>query len=106
MVPLEETLESDEETPKKELGAQGPVLSGSIDRLRLQRAVEELPPGYRRIFVLHGVEGYEHNEIAAMVGCSRQQQVAVTQGAHEAARVAQDEQSREGHKAILGRDEV
>jgi RNA polymerase sigma-70 factor, ECF subfamily len=29
-----------------------------------------LPPGYRRIFVLHDVEGYEHNEIAAMVGCS------------------------------------
>jgi RNA polymerase sigma-70 factor (ECF subfamily) len=46
------------------------MLSGSIDRLRLQRAVDELPPGYRRIFVLHDVEGYEHNEIAAMVGCS------------------------------------
>jgi RNA polymerase sigma-70 factor (ECF subfamily) len=70
LVPLEETLESEEETPKKELGAQDPVLSGSIDRLRLQRAVEALPPGYRRIFVLHDVEGYEHNEIATMVGCS------------------------------------
>jgi RNA polymerase sigma-70 factor (ECF subfamily) len=32
--------------------------------------VDALPPGYRRIFVLHDVEGYEHNEIAAMVGCS------------------------------------
>jgi len=70
VVPLEETLESEEGPPKKELGAQDPVLSGSIDRLRLQRAVEALPPGYRRIFVLHDVEGYEHNEIAAMVGCS------------------------------------
>ena len=70
VVPLEETLESDEETPKKELGAQDPVLSGAIDRLRLQNAVDALPPGYRRIFVLHDVEGYEHNEIAAMVGCS------------------------------------
>jgi len=38
--------------------------------LRLQRAVDELPPGYRTIFVLHDVEGYEHNEIAEMVGCS------------------------------------
>ena len=70
VIPLEETLESEEETPKKELGAPDPVLSGSIDRLRLQRAVEALPPGYRRIFVLHDVEGYEHNEIATMVGCS------------------------------------
>jgi RNA polymerase sigma-70 factor, ECF subfamily len=70
VVPLEETPESEEETPKKELGAQDPVLSGSIDRLRLERAVESLPPGYRRIFVLHDVEGYEHNEIATMLGCS------------------------------------
>ena len=45
-------------------------LAGSIDRLHLQRAVDELPPGYRTIFVLHDVEGYEHNEIAAMIGCS------------------------------------
>jgi len=70
IVPLEETLENEEEAPRKELGAQDPVLSGSIDRLLLQRAVEALPPGYKRIFVLHDVEGYEHNEIAAMVGCS------------------------------------
>jgi RNA polymerase sigma-70 factor, ECF subfamily len=70
VIPLEETLENEEEAPKKELGAQDPVLSGSIDRLQLQRAVEELPPGYKRIFVLHDVEGYEHNEIATIVGCS------------------------------------
>ena len=70
VVPLEETLENEEEAPRKELGAQDPVLSGSIDRLRLQNAVDALPPGYKRIFVLHDVEGYEHNEIAAMVGCS------------------------------------
>ena len=29
-----------------------------------------LPPGYRTIFVLHDVQGYEHNEIADLVGCS------------------------------------
>ena len=70
VVPLDDTQENEEETPRKELGAQDPVLSGTIDRLRLQRAVEALPPGYRRIFVLHDVEGYEHNEIATMLGCS------------------------------------
>ncbi len=47
-----------------------PSLAGSVDRLQLQRAVEALPPGYRTIFLLHDVEGYEHNEIAGMVGCS------------------------------------
>ena len=70
LVSLEETMETEEDTPKKEPGAADLVLTGSIDRLQLQRAVDELPPGYRTIFVLHDVEGYEHNEIAGLVGCS------------------------------------
>lgn len=70
VVPLEETMETDEESPKKEPGAQDPSLAGAVDRLELQRAVEALPPGYRSIFVLHDIEGFEHNEIASMVGCS------------------------------------
>jgi RNA polymerase sigma-70 factor (ECF subfamily) len=70
VVSLEETLESEDDTPKKEPGSDDPSLAGSIDRLRLQDAITSLPPGYRTIFVLHDVEGYEHNEIAGLVGCS------------------------------------
>ena len=70
LVPLEDTVETEEDGPKKELGAPDAVLAGSVDRMELQRAVEALPPGYRSIFVLHDVEGYEHNEIADLVGCS------------------------------------
>ena len=70
VVPLEETIETEEEAPKKELGAPDSVLAGSVDRLQLERAIENLPPGYRTVFVLHDVEGYEHNEIAQIVGCS------------------------------------
>ena len=71
VVSLEETTQAGEEdTPKKDFGADDLALAGSIDRLQLQKAVGDLPPGYRTIFVLHDVEGYEHNEIAAMVGCS------------------------------------
>jgi RNA polymerase sigma-70 factor (ECF subfamily) len=70
VVPLEDTVETEEETPRKELGMTDPALAGSVDRLQLQRSVEALPPGYRTIFLLHDVEGYEHNEIAGMVGCS------------------------------------
>jgi RNA polymerase sigma-70 factor (ECF subfamily) len=70
LVPIEDPIETEEETPKKELGAQDSALAGSIDRLNLDRAIQALPPGYRTIFVLHDVEGYEHNEIADMVGCS------------------------------------
>jgi RNA polymerase sigma-70 factor, ECF subfamily len=70
IVPLEENIETEEESPRKELGADDPRLAGSIDRMQLQRSIGALPPGYRMIFLLHDVEGYEHNEIAEMVGCS------------------------------------
>jgi RNA polymerase sigma-70 factor (ECF subfamily) len=70
-VSLEETMEPQQEDgPKKDIGARDNVLAGSIDRVNLERAIESLPPGYRVIFVLHDIEGYEHNEIAEMMGCS------------------------------------
>ncbi|HWY59026.1 MAG TPA: sigma-70 family RNA polymerase sigma factor [Terriglobales bacterium] len=70
VVPLEENIETEEETPRKELGADDPRLAGSLDRMQIERSIAKLPPGYRMIFLLHDVEGYEHNEIAEMVGCS------------------------------------
>lgn len=72
VVSLEETTQGggEDDTPKKDFGAEDLALAGSIDRLQLQRAVDDLPPGYRSIFVLHDIEGYEHNEIAKIVGCS------------------------------------
>jgi RNA polymerase sigma-70 factor (ECF subfamily) len=70
IVPLDDPLETEEETSKKEPGAPDLKLTGAVDRLQIQRAVDDLPPGYRTIFVLHDVEGYEHNEIAELVGCS------------------------------------
>lgn len=70
VVPLYDTTEGEEDTQKRDYGADDLQLSGSIDRLQLQRAVDRLPPGYRTVFVLHDVEGFEHNEIAGMVGCS------------------------------------
>ena len=70
-VPLEEVLEPQQEDgPCKEFGADDLSLVGSVDRVNLGRAIGELPPGYRTIFVLHDIEGYEHNEIAQLMGCS------------------------------------
>ncbi|MGB9362550.1 MAG: sigma-70 family RNA polymerase sigma factor, partial [Candidatus Sulfotelmatobacter sp.] len=60
VVSLEETTQgTEDDSPKKDFGADDTALAGSIDRLQLQRAVNDLPPGYRTIFVLHDVEGYE-----------------------------------------------
>lgn len=41
-----------------------------IDRIALDKAIADLPPGYRTVFVLHDVEGFEHEEVAALLGVS------------------------------------
>ena len=41
-----------------------------IDNIALGVAIEQLPNGYRKIFLLHDVEGYEHEEIARLLGIS------------------------------------
>ena len=38
------------------------------DRMDLDKAIAGLPPGARRVFVLHDVEGYRHEEIADLLG--------------------------------------
>ena len=42
-----------------------PDVATAID---LERAIGALPPGVRRAFVLHDVEGFTHEEIATMTG--------------------------------------
>ncbi|MEW6736058.1 MAG: RNA polymerase sigma factor [Acidobacteriota bacterium] len=39
-----------------------------INRVALIKAIRQLPPGYQRVFLLHDVEGYEHVEIALILG--------------------------------------
>jgi len=71
LISLDEAMEpTPEEGPGRSFGAPDLSLTGSIDRLALERAISDLPAGYRLIFVLHDIEGYEHNEIAAMLDCS------------------------------------
>jgi RNA polymerase sigma-70 factor (ECF subfamily) len=54
----------------REYGAKDSRLAGCVDRLALASALKELSPGCRTMFLLHEVEGYEHREIAEMLGCS------------------------------------
>ncbi|HEX8475944.1 MAG TPA: RNA polymerase sigma factor [Pyrinomonadaceae bacterium] len=51
-------------------GTANPDKMPVVDRIGLENAITKLPPGYRNIFVLHDVEGYEHGEIAEMMGIS------------------------------------
>jgi RNA polymerase sigma-70 factor (ECF subfamily) len=38
-----------------------------LDRLALTRAVDKLPPASRRVFILHDLEGHNHQEIARLL---------------------------------------
>jgi RNA polymerase sigma-70 factor (ECF subfamily) len=53
-----------------DIGAPDLLLEGSIDRINLERCIEQLPVGCRTIFVLHDIQGYQHREIAEILGRS------------------------------------
>ncbi len=67
-----EELSRPEENESSEpvLGCDDDRLTHSIDRVALERALDRLPPGYRLVFALHDILGYEHQEAAEMLGCS------------------------------------
>jgi RNA polymerase sigma-70 factor (ECF subfamily) len=69
---LDEFTTSDEENsgPRKEIGEPDLRLTGLFDRVNLQKAIDQLPEGCKALFILHDVKGYQHNEIAKMLGCS------------------------------------
>jgi RNA polymerase sigma-70 factor (ECF subfamily) len=71
-VSIEATPDPDVETgsPGIDIGAPDSLLEGSIDRINLARCIAQLPVGYRTIFVLHDIQGYQHNEIAEILGRS------------------------------------
>ncbi len=74
----DEKTTADGETPDQTvLGTENPDRMPVVDRIALDKAIAQLPPGYRTVFVLHDVEGYEHEEIAQMlnrsVGTSKSQ---------------------------------
>jgi RNA polymerase sigma-70 factor (ECF subfamily) len=66
-----ELLTTEGETPVQIVrGTENQDKMPIVDRIALEKAISELPPGYRSVFVLHDVEGYEHEEIGRMLGCS------------------------------------
>jgi RNA polymerase sigma factor, sigma-70 family len=69
-VKLEHTSEEGDFTNVVETPIQSTRRISMVDRLALEKAISELPPGYRTVFVLHDVEGYEHEEVANLLGVS------------------------------------
>lgn len=69
-VSLDESSNQDTRVVKREYGSVDERLSGCVDRIALARAMQDLPAGYRTIFLLHEIKGYEHQEIARILRCS------------------------------------
>jgi RNA polymerase sigma-70 factor (ECF subfamily) len=67
-VKLERTTEEGETPVQIVHGSENPNKMPVLDRISLDRAVAKLPPGYRSVFLLHDVEGHEHEDIARMLG--------------------------------------
>jgi RNA polymerase sigma-70 factor (ECF subfamily) len=56
------------EAPLEDEHPTRPLGEDALLRMRLERAMERLPEGMRRVLVLHDVEGYTHEEIGEMLG--------------------------------------
>jgi RNA polymerase sigma-70 factor (ECF subfamily) len=66
-----ERTSDDGEMPEQTVvGTADPGRMQVVDRIALKNAIAQLPNGYRNVFVLHDVEGFEHEEVARMMGIS------------------------------------
>lgn len=66
-----EKTSDDGEMPEQTLpGTANPNKMPVVDRIALKKAIAQLPNGYRNVFILHDIEGYEHEEVARMMGIS------------------------------------
>lgn len=66
-----ERISDDDVTPDPVvLGTENPAKMPVVDRIALDRAIAQLPPGYRAVFILHDIEGHEHEAIGRMLGSS------------------------------------
>lgn len=69
-VKFEKTTEEGDTPEQIVSGTSNPERMRIVDKIALDNAIEQLPTGYKNVFVLHDVEGYEHEEVARILGCS------------------------------------
>ena len=69
-VKTEQTTEDGAAPVRIARGTENPGKMSVIDRISLAEAMRQLPRGYRTVFILHDVAGYEHEQIGQMLGCA------------------------------------
>jgi RNA polymerase sigma-70 factor, ECF subfamily len=66
----EKTSEDGEMPEQTVTGSANPNRMQVVDRIALKNAIAQLPNGYRNVFVLHDIQGFEHEEVARIMGIS------------------------------------
>lgn len=69
-VKFEKTTEEGETPVQIVSGTENPFKMPIVDKIALENAIAQLPAGYKSVFMLHDVEGFEHEEVARILGCS------------------------------------
>ena len=69
-VKFEKVTEEGETPDQIVAGTSNPLKMQVVDKIALEDAIEQLPDGYKNVFVLHDIEGFEHEEVAQILGCS------------------------------------
>ncbi|MCB1024464.1 MAG: RNA polymerase sigma factor [Acidobacteria bacterium] len=69
-VKFEKTTDEGETPVQIVRGSEKPGKMPVVDKIALQNAIAQLPNGYKNVFLLHDVEGFEHEEVARILGCS------------------------------------
>ena len=69
-VKFEKTTEEGETPVQIVPGTESPFKMPIVDKIALENAIDQLPAGYKNVFMLHDVEGFEHEEVARILGCS------------------------------------
>ena len=69
-VKFEKTTEEGETPIQIVDGTHNPLKMPVVDKIAIEDAIAQLPDGYKNVFVLHDIEGYEHEEVARILGCS------------------------------------
>ncbi|HEX7772398.1 MAG TPA: RNA polymerase sigma factor [Pyrinomonadaceae bacterium] len=70
VVKAEKTTEDGSTPIRIVTGSENPSRMALIDRIALNQAISQLPTGYRMVFILHDVEGFDHDQIGKMLGCA------------------------------------
>jgi RNA polymerase sigma-70 factor (ECF subfamily) len=69
-VKFEKTTDDDDGQPVKVISLNSEFKLPVIDHIAHQKAIDRLSNQYRRVFILHDLEGYSSEAVAKILGCS------------------------------------